>query len=172
MTKQAISALLAITLLLCVACRTETEQPLLGTTDTAETTGTHPGSPGGTALVPSVAAGTTVLVMLGENTLALREQSIPPGPAVLTIENAGTQVHNLSVEGNGAAVSAGDTIPAGSSRTLDITFTPGTYTFYCPVLDHRDKGEQVELTIRADGSSAATDTAASATTPATETTGR
>lgn len=117
-------------------------------TDTSATAdATHPGSPGGTALVPEVEAGTTVLVMLNDNSIAVREQSIPPGPAVLTIENRGNEVHNLVVEGEGINSTAGDTIPQGQSRTLDLQFKPGTYTFYCPIAGHREKGEQVQVTI-------------------------
>jgi uncharacterized cupredoxin-like copper-binding protein len=110
---------------------------------------THPASPGGTALVPDVSAGTTVLVVLEDNSLALPGQPIPPGPAVLTIENRGSQVHNLYIEGEGISRAAGDNIAAGNSATLDVQFKPGTYTFYCPVLKHRENGEQATMTIGA-----------------------
>jgi plastocyanin len=116
---------------------------------TAAATGTHPASPGGTALVPEVDSGTTVLVMLNDNSIAVREQAIPPGPAVLTIENRGSDVHNLFVEGPGVNAAAGDAIPERQSATLDVTFKPGTYTLYCPIADHRKNGEQVTVTIAA-----------------------
>lgn len=148
-----------LTSLLAVACREETPEEKkttwLGTsTDTSGTapdtaTATHPASPGGTAVVPEVAAGTTVLVMLNDNSIAVREQSIPAGPAVLTIENRGTDVHNLFVEGPGLNAAAGDAIPEGRSANMDITFQAGTYTLYCPVGDHRTNGEQVQVTIAA-----------------------
>ncbi|MDQ3280880.1 MAG: hypothetical protein M3Q69_05665 [Acidobacteriota bacterium] len=114
-------------------------------TDTA--TATHPASPGGTALVPSVTSGTTVLVMLNDNSIAVREQNIPAGPAVLTVENRGTDVHNLFVEGQGISVAAGDPIAEGKSATMNVTFKPGNYVFYCPIADHRTRGEQVQITI-------------------------
>jgi uncharacterized cupredoxin-like copper-binding protein len=151
-------------LLVVMACRAETPEEKkttwLGTPEptatagtaadtTAAATATHPGSPGGTAVVPSVAAGTTVLVMLNNNSIAVREQSIPPGPAVLTIENRGTDVHNLFIEGQDLNRAAGDAIPEGQSATIDVNFKPGTYTLYCPVGDHRTSGEQVQLTIAA-----------------------
>jgi uncharacterized cupredoxin-like copper-binding protein len=119
----------------------------LDTTETASAT--HPGSPGGTALVPDVAAGTTVLVMLNDNSIAVREQSIPAGPAVLTIENRGSDVHNLFVEGPGLNAAAGDAIPETKSATMEVNFQPGTYTLYCPIGDHRKNGEQVQVTIAA-----------------------
>lgn len=114
-------------------------------TDTA--TATHPASPGGTAVVPDVSAGTTLLVLLEDGSIAVQEQSVPPGPAVLTIENRGTDVHNLFVEGPGVRRAAGDPIPAGGSASAPVTFQPGTYTFYCPILDHRQNGEQISVTV-------------------------
>jgi uncharacterized cupredoxin-like copper-binding protein len=118
------------------------------TDTTATATGTHPASPGGTALVPEVDGGTTVLVMLNDNSIAVGEQSIPRGPAVLTIENRGTDVHNLFIEGPGVSRAAGDAIPEGRSATLDVNFTAGTYVLYCPLSDHRQKGEQAQVTIQ------------------------
>jgi len=127
---------------------TSTAAAIGAETDTASAT--HPASPGGTALVPDVAAGTTVLVMLNDNSIAVPTQSIPPGPAVLTVENRGSDVHNLFVEGPGVSRAAGDAIPEGRSSTVEVTFQPGTYTLYCPIGDHRTaQGEQVQVTIAA-----------------------
>jgi uncharacterized cupredoxin-like copper-binding protein len=155
--KRSLAIAFLLTLLLTVACRKETPEekntPWLGTTtDTSGTapdtaSATHPGSPGGTAIVPDVTAGTTVLVMLNDNSIAVREQAIPPGPAVLTVENRGSDVHNLFIEGPGVSVAAGDAIDEGKSATTEVTFQPGTYTLYCPLGDHRTNGEQVQITI-------------------------
>ena len=154
--------LLAALLVSSIACkRTETATDTAATAvDTAATeSATHPASPGGEALVPDVDSGTTVLVMLSDGSIAVREQTIPPGPAILTVENRGTGVHNLFVEGEGISRAAGDNIAAGGSATVDVNFKAGTYTMYCPVLDHREKGEQVTVTV---GTSAPT-TATTAT---------
>ena len=154
--------LLAALLVSSIACkRTETVTDTAATAvDTAATeSATHPASPGGEALVPDVDSGTTVLVMLSDGSIAVREQTIPPGPAILTVENRGTGVHNLFVEGEGISRAAGDNIAAGGSATVDVNFKAGTYTMYCPVLDHREKGEQVTVTV---GTSAPT-TATTAT---------
>ncbi|HYK01685.1 MAG TPA: hypothetical protein VE974_08005 [Thermoanaerobaculia bacterium] len=151
-------------LLVVLACRKETEaekkETWLGTPNPTETsgtaadttaaaTGTHPASPGGTALVPDVESGTTVLVMLNENSIAVREQAIPPGPAVLTVQNGGKEVHNLFIEGADLSRAAGDTIAQGGSATVEVNFKPGTYTLYCPIAKHRENGEQVTVTIAA-----------------------
>jgi uncharacterized cupredoxin-like copper-binding protein len=156
-------SLFAALLLVVMACREETAQDKkttwLGTPnpgDTASTTAgdtsatasaTHPASPGGTAVVPSVAGGTTVLVMLNDNSIAVQEQAIPPGPAVLTVENRGSEPHNLFVEGPGVSRAAGSPIAEQGSATVDVTFAAGKYVFYCPLADHRQNGEQVEVTI-------------------------
>jgi uncharacterized cupredoxin-like copper-binding protein len=76
---------------------------------------------------------------------------------VLTIENTGKETHNLFIEGEGISRAAEQTISAGGSTTLDVMFKPGTYTLYCPILDHRTKGEETTITIT--GPSAGTATA-------------
>lgn len=116
--------------------------------DTTAGDATHPASPGGTAIVPSVSSGTTVVVMLEDGRIAVREQTIPPGPAVFTVTNGGEQLHNLHIEGPGASVAAGDPIDARASRDVTVNLQAGTYTLYCPVLDHREKGEQTTITIQ------------------------
>lgn len=158
MTRRIVFAVLftLLTLLGSVACSrekmtgsvNETAAPT-DTAGTASETATHPASPGGTALVPDVAAGTSVMVLLEDNSLAVRSQAIPAGTAVLTVENRGTGVHNLFIEGEGLNRAAGDNIAAGGSATVDVVFRPGTYTFYCPVLNHRENGEQATITIAA-----------------------
>jgi uncharacterized cupredoxin-like copper-binding protein len=161
-----LTAILLTSLLVAISCGGEKRDsqnpapydnnPATGTAasasagDTSDTaSGTLQGSPGGTALVPDVTGGTTVLVMIQDGHIAVREQAIPPGPAVLTVENRGTDVHNLYIEGQGISRAAGDAIPEGKSATVDVVFKPGTYTFYCPILDHRNKGESVQVTIAA-----------------------
>lgn len=176
-------ALVSLSLVLFAACRGETSQEKketwLGTpnptTDTAGTapgtdTATHPGSPGGTALVPDVAAGTTMLVLLEDNSIGVQGQSIPPGPAVLTITNQGSQTHNLYIEGPGMNRAAGNLIPAGGSGTVDVVFKEGTYTFFCPVPDHRTNGEEVKITIGSPSAPAGGTTTGAGTT-GTSTTG-
>src|SRR5687768_15019829 len=117
-------ALVSLSLILFAACREETpaekKETWLGTSTDTSATATHPGSPGGAALVPDVAAGTTVLVLLEDNSIGVQGQTIPPGPAVLTIENRGSQIHNLFIEGEGINRAAGDTIAEGGSASVDV----------------------------------------------------
>lgn len=147
-----LTTLAAVSLVLSVACnREQPDENWLGTstdpTATATASATHPGSPGGTALVPEVASGTTLIVVLGDGSIGVQDESIPPGPAILTVENRGTQLHNLFIEGEQINRAAGDPIAAGGSSTVDVMLRPGTYTLYCPVLDHRQKGEEKQITV-------------------------
>lgn len=127
--------------------------------ETATTTpAEHPGSPGGTAVVPDVSAGTTVVVLLEDGRIAVRETAIPPGPTVFTVTNGGSELHDLFIEGPGAQRATDAPIPVNGSRNVSVDLQPGTYTLYCPVLDHREKGETMTLTIPAAGSPATTKT--------------
>jgi plastocyanin len=151
---------------LFVACKDPKpeQSSVLPPQESATDSATHPASPGGTAVVPEVDSGTTVLAVVTEGSIAVRGQTIPPGPAVVTVENGGKETHNLFIEGEGISRAAGDNIAAGATQTVDVIFKPGTYTFYCPVMNHRDLGEQIQVTVSTD---ATTDTAASTTTSAT-----
>lgn len=115
----------------------------------ASQTNTMPAPP---AAQPDTHAGTTVMVTLNDGHIATREAAIPPGPAVLTVVNAGKEVHNLAVEGPGVQATTDATIDAGGTATINVTFQQGTYTFYCPVLDHRNQGETLTVPIPTQGS--------------------
>lgn len=156
MKKNAVIAFLAGAAIVAVACGDpEPKETWLGTdnpgaTATASETAsaTHPASPGGEAVVPDVATGATVAVVLEDGSIGAPEQSLAPGPTVITVTNGGKELHNLFVEGEGVQAAAGDPIPAGGSTTLPIELKAGTYTFYCPVLDHRTKGEEITVTVQ------------------------
>jgi hypothetical protein len=92
-------------------------------------------------------AGTTVLVTITDGRIAAPESAIPQGPAVLTVANAGNGIHNLHVEGPGVQAALDAPLDAGGNGTINVTFQQGTYTLYCPVLDHRNQGETLTLPI-------------------------
>ena len=144
------SLFLTLALVLFAACPSKHENATATmdvTSDTANATSSA--SPGGAALVPEAKAGTTVLVTLNDNTIAVgNPDAIPPGPAVFTITNASKQVHNLYIDGPGVQQAAGDDMVAGSTHNMNVTLVPGTYTLYCPILDHRQKGEELKLIIK------------------------
>lgn len=155
--------LLAVLMVSFVAACGDREEPAVTETATDTVMGTavgtvaaetdtagaaSPASPGGTALVPSTASGTTVVVLLEDGRIAVQTSAIPAGPAVLTVTNGGTQVHSLAAEGPGnVSKMLEEPIDRNVRNTLDIDLVRGTWTFYCPVGDHRARGESVEVTI-------------------------
>jgi plastocyanin len=54
--------------------------------------------------------------------------------------------HAIAVDGNGVD-EHGETVQAGGTSTITAELEPGTYTFYCPVGDHRQAGMEGELTV-------------------------
>ena len=155
----------AFAVLLSAACRDPKpeQSSVLPPAESATDSATHPASPGGAAVVPEVDSGTTVLIVVTEGSVSVPGQAIPPGQAVLTVENGGKERHNLFIEGEGISRATGEVLDPGATQSTDVIFRPGTYTFYCPILDHRTKGEQATITIGAGATG--TDTA-----PATDTT--
>ena len=154
-------AVISLAVILAAGCGKKEEPGFLeGAQQSATDSATHPGSPGGTAIVPDVAAGTTVLVTLADNRIAVTNaDQIPPGPAVFTINNASSEVHNLHVEGPGVSVATDDaTISGGATTSIEATLQPGTYTLYCPIAGHRDRGESLQLIIKPAGAPAPTST--------------
>jgi uncharacterized cupredoxin-like copper-binding protein len=97
---------------------------------------------------PEVAAGATVIVMLQDGLIAAPDEPIAPGPVVFTIENRGTEVHNLFIEGAGVDRAADAPVSPGETTSLDARLEAGTYTLYCPILDHRTRGEEVQMTVQ------------------------
>ena len=55
--------------------------------------------------------------------------------------------HAIAVDGNGVD-EHGETVQAGGTSTISADLEPGTYTFYCPVGDHRDEGMEGKLTVK------------------------
>ena len=135
--------LLICSIVIAAACGSETQDNESWLDPAASSTTTMPPP----ANTPEVAAGTTVLVTINDGHIATREASIPPGPAILTVANAGKELHGLHVEGPSVQKALDEPLPAGGSGTISVTFERGTYTFYCPVLDHREKGETLTVPI-------------------------
>ena len=74
------------------------------------------------------------------------ELEAPAGEVALVLTNDSPLPHDVSNEGNGVAV-AGETF-TGGTRTTVATLEPGTYTFYCSVLGHREGGMEGTLTVK------------------------
>ena len=96
-------------------------------------------------------AGATAIVVLGDGTIGMPTGKLGPGPVVFTLQNTGTLLHTLSIQGAGEdAVSAvlNDPLDAGEESSLQIDLVPGTYVAWCSL--HPDEpGERVEFTVEA-----------------------
>ncbi len=67
-----------------------------------------------------------------------------PGPVELAIDNAGTQLHNLRVEGGPLTAD----LPSGARTRLELgDLTPGSYTLFCSIPGHREAGMEATLTV-------------------------
>jgi plastocyanin len=73
------------------------------------------------------------------------------GGATLVLANDGEFPHALAVEGADAST---DTIDPGASTELALDLEAGSYTVFCPVGDHRDRGMEGTLVV---GGAAAAD---------------
>ena len=73
--------------------------------------------------------------------------TLPAGALGFNVENAGKEDHGLQIEGNG--VSQGTKVlKRGDTASLEVNLKPGTYTVYCPVDGHKDKGMRKTITVK------------------------
>ena len=100
---------------------------------------TAPGAPAASAV--SLAADPSGL--LSYNT---RQLSAKAGTLRITLMNAGTLEHNVTIAQGSRVLGATPTFASGS-RTLTLKLAPGTYTFYCSVPGHRQGGMEGALKV-------------------------
>jgi hypothetical protein len=68
-----------------------------------------------------------------------------PGVYSVTFANNDTIPHALVIDGPGGKVELGTVAPKKSvTKEVDLS-QAGTYTMYCPIDDHRSKGEQAVI---------------------------
>lgn len=133
---------------LATACQQETAQM---------TQGTPPGANPSTQTVANTAtlgrdpiAGSAT----GDQAVQLIEyeirmpQTIPAGRRAFHVVNAGKEVHSFEIEGNGVHVRLPSDLSAGSESHYAVDLKPGTYTVYCPVKDHKQRGMSTTLTVQ------------------------
>jgi uncharacterized cupredoxin-like copper-binding protein len=75
------------------------------------------------------------------------ESSLPAGPRKLTLVNSGKEDHAFEIEGNGVHV-ASQVLKRGDATDLAVDLKAGTYTVYCPVKDHKQRGMTMTLTVQ------------------------
>lgn len=91
-------------------------------------------------------AGPATEVHLSEYRIEVPE-TLPAGRMTFRVENAGSEQHAFEIEGNGIEAKT-ENLPRGNSASLDVELKPGTYTIYCPVDGHKDKGMKQTLVVK------------------------
>ncbi|HUY98880.1 MAG TPA: cupredoxin domain-containing protein [Thermomicrobiaceae bacterium] len=69
------------------------------------------------------------------------------GQTTLNVSNTGTFTHSVEITGNGIVQKFESTVKPGEKATLQLNLKAGTYTVFCPVGNHRDRGMQVTVTV-------------------------
>ena len=63
------------------------------------------------------------------------------------VENGGKEDHGFVIQGNGLEAQSAVLKP-GDTQEVGVVLTPGTYTVWCPVKDHAQKGMKATITVR------------------------
>jgi uncharacterized cupredoxin-like copper-binding protein len=74
-------------------------------------------------------------------------QSLPAGRLAFNVENGGKEDHAFEIEGNGVHQQT-TVLKRGDTTALEVNLAPGTYTVYCPVDGHKDKGMKTTLVVK------------------------
>lgn len=71
------------------------------------------------------------------------------GKVTIMMDNpSGDQMpHAIAIEGDGVDQD-GEVVQPGGKSTVSVDLKPGTYTFYCPVGQHRQNGMEGTLTVQ------------------------
>ena len=86
-------------------------------------------------------SGAPVPVQLSEFAISGSLETAPGGS--LAVSNDGTQVHNLTIEGDGATAD----LASGESEDLTVDVPAGEYVVYCSIPGHREAGMEATLTV-------------------------
>jgi plastocyanin len=106
-----------------------------------------------TSTAPSSASGGTLAVSETEFKLDPATLTVKGGSLKITVRNAGTTVHALSIEKGGPGGSDARTadIQPGAQATLSVTLKPGKYEVYCPIDGHKGLGMKGTIVVGASG---------------------
>ena len=101
---------------------------------------------------PNTAKGPpTTIIDVRETEMKIEPKNVTigkPGVVEFRVENAGSVVHALEIEGPTGEVET-DQIPSKRSATLTANLNrPGKYKWYCPVGDHEAQGMTGTVTVR------------------------
>lgn len=72
---------------------------------------------------------------------------LPAGPTVFEVTNTGRIAHSFEIEGQGMEQVLQHRVKPGETALLQVDLQPGTYTAYCPVFDHQERGMKLEVRV-------------------------
>ena len=75
-------------------------------------------------------------------------QTLPAGKRAFHVVNAGKEIHSFEIEGNGVHARLPSELSAGGEAHYAVDLAPGTYTVYCPVKDHKQRGMTTTITVQ------------------------
>jgi plastocyanin len=70
------------------------------------------------------------------------------GEVTIQFSNQAQIPHAVEIEGNGLEETSTKVVTGADAPPLKLKLKPGTYTFYCPVGDHRADGMEGKLVVR------------------------
>lgn len=88
-----------------------------------------------------------VQVTLSDFKVEAGKKAIPAGKTTFKIRNTGKVAHSLEIEGENLEKKLEAKVAPGGETTLSVELQPGTYAVYCPLMDHRERGMSLELTV-------------------------
>jgi plastocyanin len=90
-----------------------------------------------------------VKATLREWALDLSQTEVPAGPVHFVISNAGQMPHNFTIKGDsGVLGKTANFAAAQGAQSVDVTLSPGTYTVYCSLPGHADRGQKNTLVVK------------------------
>ena len=155
-------AVLLLSLLLVFACQRETPDVSQNTPSQSQTTTDTPPqmaeSPASSTMNPVIPpeqdnpagsprpASPTQEVHLIEYAIHMPE-TLPAGRVAFNVENGGKETHAFEIEGNGIEQKTNE-LTRGNTASLEVDLKPGTYTIYCPVDGHAEKGMKKTVVVK------------------------
>lgn len=144
-------AAVAIGLLALAGCGSSNKTPSTPSTSTSAPTASTPVTTGKSATAPSSSGSTTLKLEANpEGQLKYNTSTLTANAGKVTIDmaNMSPLMHNVNVESSSGKVLGATPSFQGTSKTLSLNLTPGTYKFFCSVPGHRQAGMEGTLTVK------------------------
>jgi plastocyanin len=112
--------------------------------------GAQPGdtdTPGGPTGPPGRLLATEREISTTQLQLQLSRATLAAGTTIVQQYNAGSDPHNLIIAREGVAAFSFPTLDPGLTQSQTVNLSPGTWTLYCSLLDHKSLGMQATLTV-------------------------